>query len=149
MSQIFKINIAMKTQRRRGCNVISTTSSAENDVTSTTSSYGSVLDDDVDAMLVFLDIRKYGYVWKFSTHSVTPPKTENNDGDRTFLESHALTCSDCLIFWTLPYGGVQKVRTRKMTSLRRPCSCNTVVTSVEVQDTDFLDTSILLVPFLH
>jgi hypothetical protein len=37
-------------------------------------------------------------------------------------------------------GGVQKVRTRNVTSLRRPCSCNTVVTNLEVQDTALLDT---------
>ncbi len=37
-------------------------------------------------------------------------------------------------------GGVQQVCTRKVTSLRRSLSCNTIVTNVEVQDTDFLDT---------
>ena len=41
-----------------------------------------------------------------------------------------------------PDGGVQKVCTRNVTSLRRPFSCNTIVTNVEVQDTDFLDTPI-------
>ncbi len=41
-------------------------------------------------------------------------------------------------------GCVQKVCTRNMTSLRCPSSCNTVVTNVEVQDTDFLDTPKLL-----
>ncbi len=40
------------------------------------------------------------------------------------------------------YGCVQKVCTRKMTSLRRPSSCNTFVTNLEVQDTDFVDTPI-------
>ncbi len=42
------------------------------------------------------------------------------------------------------FGCVQKVCTRNVTSLRRPSSCNTVVTNVEVQDTDFLDTPIFL-----
>jgi hypothetical protein len=32
-----------------------------------------------------------GYVWKLSTHSVTPLQGGNNAGDRTFLESHALS----------------------------------------------------------
>ncbi len=40
----------------------------------------------------------------------------------------------------LPFGCVQKVCTWNVMSLRRPCSCNTIVTNVEVQDTDFLDT---------
>ncbi len=35
--------------------------------------------------------RTNGYVFKLSTLSVTPPKTENTDCDRTFLESHALS----------------------------------------------------------
>ncbi len=39
-------------------------------------------------------------------------------------------------------GGVQKVCTRSVTSLRRPFSCNIIVTNVEVRDTDFLDTPI-------
>ncbi len=42
------------------------------------------------------------------------------------------------------YGRVQKVCTRNATSLRHPCSCNTVVTNVEVQDADFLDTPVCL-----
>ncbi len=52
------------------------------------------------------------------------------------------------------YGGVQKVCTTNGTSLRRRFSCNTIVTNVEVQDTDFLDTaisscaSLLLLPSL-
>ncbi len=37
-------------------------------------------------------------------------------------------------------GCVQKVCTRNVTSLRRSFSCNTIVTNLEVQDTDFLDT---------
>ncbi len=40
------------------------------------------------------------------------------------------------------YGGVQKVCTRNVTSLRRRLSCNTVVTNLEVQNTDFLDAPI-------
>ncbi len=42
-------------------------------------------------------------------------------------------------------GGVQKVCTRNVTSLRHSSSCNTIVTNVEVQDTEFLDTPILTV----
>jgi hypothetical protein len=41
------------------------------------------------------------------------------------------------------YGSVQKVCTRNVMSLRRPSSCSTIVTNLEVQDTDFLDTPIL------
>ncbi len=44
----------------------------------------------------------YGYVCKLSTLSVTPPKTDNHDGDRTFLENHALTLSHCPLFGTPP-----------------------------------------------
>ncbi len=44
-----------------------------------------------------------GYVWKLSTHSVTPPQRGNNVGDRTFLESHILTFSHCPLFGALPY----------------------------------------------
>ncbi len=40
------------------------------------------------------------------------------------------------------YGDVHRVCTRNVTSLRRRFSCNTDVTNVEVQDTDFLDTPI-------
>ncbi len=43
-----------------------------------------------------------GYVWKLSTQNVTPPKTENNDGDRTCLESHALIFSHCPLVEALP-----------------------------------------------
>ncbi len=43
------------------------------------------------------------------------------------------------------YGCVQKVCTRNGTSLRRRRSCNAIVTNVEVQDTDFLDTPIWLI----
>ncbi len=53
------------------------------------------------------------------------------------LRRHALHFSACEISRS---GGVQKVCTRNVTSLRCPSSCNTVVTNVEVQDTDFLDT---------
>ncbi len=37
-------------------------------------------------------------------------------------------------------GCVQQVCTRNVMSLRHPLSCNTIVTNLEVQDTDFLDT---------
>ncbi len=40
----------------------------------------------------------------YRPQSVTPPKRENNDGDRTFLESHALTLLPVSTFWdTHPY----------------------------------------------
>ncbi len=35
--------------------------------------------------------KTYGNVWKLSTQNVTPQKYGNNDGDRTFLESHVLS----------------------------------------------------------
>ncbi len=41
-----------------------------------------------------------------------------------------------------PFGGVQQVCTRNVTSLRRPFSCNIIVTNLEVQDKDFFDTPI-------
>ncbi len=44
----------------------------------------------------------HGYVWNLSTKNVTPPKTENNDGERTFLESHVLVFFHCPLFRTLP-----------------------------------------------
>ncbi len=40
------------------------------------------------------------------------------------------------------HGGVQKVCTSDVTSLRRRFSCNTFVANLEVQDTAFLDTHI-------
>ncbi len=49
--------------------------------------------------------------------------------------------------FTSRFGCVQKVGTSNVTSLRRRRSFNTVVTNVEVQDTDFLDTPIC--PSLH
>ncbi len=47
------------------------------------------------------------------------------------------------IHWCVRMGGVQKVCTSNVTSLRRSFSWNTIVTKVEVQDTDFLDIPIL------
>ncbi len=41
--------------------------------------------------LPMLNLETHGYVWKPSTPSVTPPKQGNNEGDETFLESHALS----------------------------------------------------------
>ncbi len=48
----------------------------------------------------------------------------------------------------LPFGCVQEVCTRNVTTLRRSFSCNTDVTNLEVQDTDFLDTPIWQLPIV-
>ncbi len=37
-----------------------------------------------------------------NTQSVTPPKTENNDGDRTLLESHAVSILPLSTFLDTP-----------------------------------------------
>ncbi len=48
---------------------------------------------------------EYGYVCKLSTISLTPPKKVNNDGDETFLESHALSLLPLSPFLDTPTSG--------------------------------------------
>ncbi len=43
-----------------------------------------------------------GQVRKLSTQSVTSPKRENTDSDRTFLESHAITFSHLMELFLFP-----------------------------------------------
>ncbi len=56
--------------------------------------------------------RAYGYVWKFSTHSVTPLKGGNNDGDETFLERHALSILPLSTFWDTPISSDYSLNTQ-------------------------------------